>query len=582
MPLSNKQEEAVACIKASDEGRFVIKACPGSGKTYTIAHLLTQELEDWNSERKGIAVLSFTNKASEEVLSKFEGNQAANKLQAPHYVGTFDKFFNQNVFLPFARNCLSLSKEPTLVGEPFGHWKGLRLKWSGLLFEHIDYKLDGTLIDPPLYRAGINAALYVRYKTEILQMKRTVNSRGFFTQRDALFFAKHILSSRPDIGILLANRYPYIIIDEAQDSSDITMALVDILIGYGVKKVVVVGDPDQAIYEWNNARPGLFWEKWEDPNWTKIELNESYRSSDPICSFASAFSRVTEFSPADLNESKDFSIKPVIEGVNISGYELNPPGVLEAVAEIKRSFLDECVSNGIEINKSNIAILCRSTADLHIIRGIESSAVSVDWSKCEKLFTVELCTAKYLFEIAKHDLAYKHWLKYKIHQDTDVSFASSDELNNFEDTNGGRRVLFKKCMEELNDLPSTDSDNLRNWVLINIPSETKYNLLPEIDFTTAFFRHNDDDDNTQPLYSTIHGIKGATFDAVLLFLKKKGASGVYYKTYVNSASASLKDANSEEMRIAYVAMTRPRKLLTVAVPEDDLLVWRTKFAELIV
>ncbi len=581
MPLSSKQADVVASIKASELGRYVIKACPGSGKTFTIAHLLTQELGGWGSERKGIAVLSFTNKASEEVLNKFEGHQSANKLQAPHFVGTFDKFFNQNVFLPFARNCLSLSKEPTLVGEPFGRWKGLRLKWSGLLFEHIDYRVDGTLTDPPLYRAGMNGAVYARNKAAILQMKRIVNARGFFTQRDALFYAKEILVSHPEIGTLLAKRYPYLIIDEAQDSSDITMALVDILIGYGVKKVVVVGDPDQAIYEWNNARPGLFWDKWEDPTWTKLELDESYRSSDPICRLASAFSRVTEFSAADLNDCKDFSAIPVVRGINISGYDSDPAGVLEAVGGIKRAFLDDCIANGIEINKSNVAILCRSTADLHIIREIESPAIAVDWSKCEKLFTFELCSAKYLFEIAKHDSAYKHWLKYKLHQNSDLSFVSVDDLNNYEDANDGRRLLFKKAMEELKALSPIEGDNIKNWVLRNIPSETKYNLLPEIDFETAFFQLKDEIDNTQPLYSTIHGIKGATFDAVLLFLKKKGASGVHYKTYVNSESASLKDANTEEMRIAYVAMTRPRKLLTIGVPEDDLTVWQTKFSELL-
>ena len=59
--------------------------------------------------------------------------------------------------------------------------------------------------------------------------------------------------------------------------------------------------------------------------------------------------------------------------------------------------------------------------------------------------------------------------------------------------------------------------------------------------------------------SSIHGVKGETFDAVLLCATKcKG------NTITRSLLCSGK-LDSEMMRTAYVAMTRPRKYLAIAM-----------------
>ena len=40
--MTEEQREFLAA-----EGKVVIKACPGSGKTYTVAHKLLSYIEDW-------------------------------------------------------------------------------------------------------------------------------------------------------------------------------------------------------------------------------------------------------------------------------------------------------------------------------------------------------------------------------------------------------------------------------------------------------------------------------------------------------------------------------------------------------
>ena len=62
--------------------------------------------------------------------------------------------------------------------------------------------------------------------------------------------------------------------------------------------------------------------------------------------------------------------------------------------------------------------------------------------------------------------------------------------------------------------------------------------------------------------SSVHGVKGETFDATLLIVDSTRGANTLTPTVLNSG-----DLNTELIRIAYVAMTRPRKLLVVSVPK---------------
>ena len=65
---------------------------------------------------------------------------------------------------------------------------------------------------------------------------------------------------------------------------------------------------------------------------------------------------------------------------------------------------------------------------------------------------------------------------------------------------------------------------------------------------------------------TVHSVKGETFDATLLILKERASNrGKYINILANADPPS----DHEELRIAYVGMTRPRKVLMLAVPDDE-------------
>lgn len=92
--------EQVEFLESS--GKVVLHACPGSGKTTIVARKLANYLQCWNRPHQGIAVLSFTNVASDEIR-----HQATEMLPEgycvddPHFIGTLDSFIDNFIFLRF-------------------------------------------------------------------------------------------------------------------------------------------------------------------------------------------------------------------------------------------------------------------------------------------------------------------------------------------------------------------------------------------------------------------------------------------------------------------------------------------------
>ena len=73
--------------------------------------------------------------------------------------------------------------------------------------------------------------------------------------------------------------------------------------------------------------------------------------------------------------------------------------------------------------------------------------------------------------------------------------------------------------------------------------------------------------------STIHKVKGETYDAVLLIVKSKVQKA--YKTMIKEFDKT--GEKDQELRNIYVGITRPRKILILAVPSKDKEKWEELF-----
>lgn len=556
--LSEKQKEIVF----EKSGKFVVRACPGSGKTYCVGARLTRLILEWEKEYEGIAAVSFTNVAWQEIEKKYsEEFQASKKISFPHFIGTIDSFINKFIFLPYGHLILKCNKRPTLVGEPHGIWTGKFFSES--LFDNISYKKDGSLY-------AINKRAMPKdwiNKPEILRSKRNINKGGFATQSDANYFAMKILEKFPGIAKAISLRFPYLIIDEAQDTSEIQMQIIDLLVKSGLNEVMLVGDPDQAIFEWNDARPDLLINKfnlWRN----SVILNENRRSSQRICDFTFNISSLEKPSNAVNKEVKEFDNLP-----KIILYDNN-------LKELVSDFIAECVQNEILIDEKKVAVIFRSKNIMNEITGVpEVSFNSSPWASHDN-YSKDFAKGKFLYDNGDFKGGFKFIEKALLKQWKNLSFCSEETIEEIIKKHGF--VKFKThVLKFIEILPLTEG-SIGNWISATNKSLNKNKIKFQLSiknkgskytFKELFLKENEKITDRTYRLGTVHSVKGETFEATLLILKTKG-TGKAYKTILTE---NISISENEELRIAYVGMTRPRKILWIAVPnEQNKIAWENK------
>jgi superfamily I DNA/RNA helicase len=557
--LSPTQREIV-CTKS---GKFVVRACPGSGKTYCVSARLARLINEWKEDYIGIAALSFTNVAWQEIDKKFkEDFQNKSGISFPHFLGTIDSFINKYIFLPHGHLILKCKGRPTLVGEPHGSWTGK--DFSSALFDNISFSIDGSMfaIQPTRMKANWEQNQY------IVGAKNRLNKAGYATQQDANYFAMKVLETYPSIAKAIALRFPFLIVDEAQDTSDIQMRVIDLLIANGLNEVMMVGDPDQAIFEWNEAKPELLNQKFHEWN-NSIVLNENRRSSQRICNFTHKISSLQNPSTSVDTDVRDFNYQP-----NVITYTNNLP-------DIVNTFLEQCTQNGIEVSIETVSIVYRARDMFSSVIGINEVPFNIyPWVEHDS-FTRDFAKGKFLYDNGDFKKGFKVVEKAVLKMLTQSEFCSEEMISNSIAGIGftqHRSLIYSY----INLLPNTNVAlgvwiNAANAAFIQnqINAELKItNKSKDIIFKDLFLHEAVNTANLNYRIGTVHSVKGETFDATLLILKDRASNRGKYS---NILARQNPPSGHEELRIAYVGMTRPRKVLTLAVPNvESKTAWENK------
>ena len=560
------------------EGKVVVRACPGSGKTYSVASKLMAYLENWDSYHQGVAVLSFTNIASEEIYKKaLLLNKGIGKLDYPHYIGTVDSFINEFIVLRYGylkthdkvRPLIALSDNWKL---PYKYWR-------------TECYRNGCVNNIEKFHWGIDNKFYkdkevvdceLRGKSQLLpcqQYKIMLMKKNVVFQNEVASFAYRILKEYPMIATAIVERFPVIIIDEAQDTSEEQMAVFDLLTEAGIKSIFLVGDPDQAIYEWRNASPECFNKKIDEDLWDCIELTGNFRSSQNICNATAWFSATLQGKRTNkaVGKYKNAPQKPILLLTN-GNTEL----------EVIECFLEKCRSMEIEIKPESVAVLTRGR--------IHSDTDVKDLWKSKEMELI--AKAAYEWKYGSRKRAYNDMSKasfriligeevedYLMHKKIG-EYTDEDNWKNFiidifcgmPDVNLGIAEwvnLFIKLYNEIlkkYDYQLKDGINVKDIFKI----KTRDTNNPDFDKIPLknYFEKRTNVDYTR---SSIHGVKGETYDAVLIYIKSKTGKTLTPKFLMDG------DLGDELMRIAYVAMTRPRRLLMIAMPENKKLKQYTRF-----
>ncbi|MDX2546917.1 UvrD-helicase domain-containing protein [Streptomyces sp. WI04-05B] len=252
-----------------------LQAAPGSGKTSLIGLKLALLAKAWTSPTRGICVLSHTNTAKDEITHRLTTTPAGRSLlQYPHFIGTIQAFTNTFLALPALRargvevqtvDDRAYADEALRLFERHPKFRKLRTalghRTNGpALVAGARYVCDaGQLIatgpdGTPPFKASSDSG------QQFAALKEALTERGVFRYHDMFAIAEHHLFHHPQLALAAAHRFPFVLLDEMQDTSDLQQDLLGKVFGLPGAVVQRVGDVNQRIFADapNAAQPSSF------------------------------------------------------------------------------------------------------------------------------------------------------------------------------------------------------------------------------------------------------------------------------------------------------------------------------------
>ena len=283
--LNSRQAEAVT----STEGRIRVIAGAGTGKTKALTYRYAYLVNVLGIDPANILCLTFTNKAAAEMRQRI-----ATMVHSGDYndfVCTIDGFCVK--FLRKEIHRLGFPKTFSILDEE--DCKSLAKQ----TMDELGLKRTEKTVKEFLGQIAVDKALNDYITTFMLpQAKLTDNmlksNLGNYIHRqvkeyaldfdDLENFTNYILDRFKDAREYWQNQLNYIMVDEAQDCNLDNWQIIEKLAA-GHRNLFVVGDPDQAIYEWRGAKPQRFVQFASDKD---VVLDENYRSTPKILNVANS------------------------------------------------------------------------------------------------------------------------------------------------------------------------------------------------------------------------------------------------------------------------------------------------------
>ncbi len=187
--------------------------------------------------------------------------------------------------------------------------------------------LQDTPFSFPLVEMGTE--IYREYQNALIY-------RGSVDFDDLIRLALHCLESDSTLVDVLRQRWPFILEDEAQDSSLLQQKILSLLAGPN-GNWVRVGDPNQAIYEtFTTASPKYLLQFLENPDVDERQLPESGRSSLNIIDLANHLIQWTRTDHPN-SESQHALNPPLIKGTPPDDPQPNPPACPSCINLVERA-----------------------------------------------------------------------------------------------------------------------------------------------------------------------------------------------------------------------------------------------------
>lgn len=352
--LNPAQQQAVL----HNNGPLLVVAGAGSGKTRVITCKIAHLVEECHVPDRYILAVTFTNKAAEEMRSR-----AAALLNRHHMGATICTFHSL---------CLRILRQEA-------HQLGYSADFSvcdpadGLVvikdvLTELGYRNDKRHT-PRKVQALVSGLKNQSRQLETEKLPdldnildhydRSLKAQNLMDFDDLLLNTVMLLEQFPHVADHYRGQFPYILVDEFQDTNAIQYRIVRQLAGTATH-VCVVGDEDQSIYGWRGADfENILNFPRDFADTTVIKLEENYRSTRAILDIANAV-----ISNNTMRNPKQLKTSSAAEGEQIIHGSANPQGEAAQIGRQIKALLQQ------EIRPRDIVVLYRAN---YLSRSLEDA-----------------------------------------------------------------------------------------------------------------------------------------------------------------------------------------------------------------
>lgn len=531
----------------------IVKAGPGSGKTRVFVEALRKETETNGVQR--LAALSFTNVAQEEIGRRIPGFD-----RSYHFLGTLDSFFLRFVVRPFAHligitGGIELVPASVQASIKFSNVQvgGTSADWIPI--GSISF-IGGTGDQPKMAYYGTRGRMLVpdKYIQRVrIEKVRFWRATRMITHSDSHFLAAAILADKhgQEVIEIVAKRFPFLLIDEFQDTNWFhSRALMRLLSFQGIR-ALIVGDPGQSIYEFGGADPKSFDEVAGLENAVVYPLKMTHRCPPAVTKALVAFrgpnfsldsSKAEEGRAIVLVHSLD---QPRVDVQLIEALKTLTENTAEVIVVARRdSTVQKLAGQGVEVAVEGSTVCSRLHEASHMFLSGDSKGAAAVVAQVLANFTLkEQRPTAYRLQDA--GISIRQW-RASIFRVLETAIGESQQ--SWADWS----VALRERIEE--EVAALTGVQKKLGAQIKTAKNKGFRLLPAPKQASEKWPPNFK-------ISNIHQVKGAEFDAVVLFVPK---------TKPKQMCPSLEwwiDA-TEEQRIAFVAMSRPKYTLIICLHKE--------------
>lgn len=581
--LSAAQQQAIRKV----DGAELLLAVPGSGKTTTLVARLGYMIRERQIPPENILVITFTRSAAADMqrrYASFFGEESAGRI----HFSTINSFC-YSVVLYYAK-MYRRNKPDDETNSP-GIIRMLYPKVYGgfsnendvkELAQTITYIKNMQLSEEQireLKTSGSSLAVEKMYRAYQEYLKENY----LMDYDDQILFAHQLLSNLKPVREHFQKQFPYVCVDEAQDTSKIQHKVIRLLAGES-RNLFMVGDEDQSIYGFRAAYPRALLDfRKTYPGADVMFLETNYRSAQKITDLAAKF----------------------IAG-NKNRYEkkMQPARAEKGTAEVvtlkRRAMQYDWLVEQLKSENRETAVLYRNNdSAIPVLYALQKAGIPCRRRSVDTLFFQNRIVqdAVKIMQFALHpdskDLFWDLYYKFGVRITKKAAYVASRHLSRrsadpllhaleISDELGKKkreevhalRMKFQS-MRQRNlageavsairfqlDYKNADSEKLFLLQALTDPEETIGHFLLKLeDLEQAFGRPQSQgrkaEEDASVVLSTIHASKGLEYPRVIL---------------IDAVSDILPAADNdleEERRIFYVGMTRARDVLTLLDYENE-------------